>query len=106
MEEKEFNEELYSIAEYNKLKINKLLALGVLSTPGDNTRDSNVGTSDYSVHLLQPWSMWLEYGLNPWDADILKRVLRTKEGDSRKLDYEKIIHICKERIRQINEGYE
>lgn len=106
MEEKEFDKELYSIAEYNKLKINKLLALGVLSTPDDNTRDSNVGTSDYSAHLLQPWSAWLEYNLNPWDADILKRVLRTKKGDSRKLDYEKIIHICKERIRQINVGYE
>ena len=106
MEEKEFNEELYSIAEYNKLKINKLLALGVLSTPDDPTRGYNVGTSDYSTRLLQPWSIWLEYNLNAWDADILKRVLRTKEGDSRKLDYEKIIHICKERIRQINVGYE
>lgn len=106
MKEKKFDEELYSIAEYNKLKINKLLALGVLSTPDDNTRDSNVGTSDYSTRLLQPWSIWLEYNLNAWDADIVKRILRTKEGDPSKLDYEKIIHICKERIRQINVGYE
>lgn len=29
----------------------------------------------------------------------------TKE-QSRKLDYEKIIHICQERIRQIDEGIE
>ena len=41
--------------------------------------------------------------LNPWDADIVKRVLRTKKTDGRRLDYEKIIHICKERIRQIDE---
>ena len=39
--------------------------------------------------------------LNPWDADIVKRVLRTKEGKDRKLDYEKIIHVCQERIRQL-----
>lgn len=39
--------------------------------------------------------------MNPWDADIVKRVLRTKEGEDRKLDYEKIIHVCQERIRQL-----
>jgi hypothetical protein len=32
----------------------------------------------------------------------VKRILRTKQGDSRRLDYEKIIHICEERIRQID----
>lgn len=37
----------------------------------------------------------------PWDADIIKRVLRTKVGEERATDYEKIIHICKERLRQI-----
>lgn len=66
-----------------------------------NVRDYNVGKSDYSKHKIQPWDIWLEYGLNPWDADIVKRVLRTKEGEDRKLDYEKIIHICRERIRQL-----
>ncbi len=69
----------------------------------NNVRDYNVGKSDYSKHKIQPWDIWLEYNLNPWDADIVKRVLRNKEGDSRLLDYEKIIHICKERIRQLNE---
>lgn len=58
--------------------------------------------SDYSKHLIQPWHIWQCYNLNPWDADIIKRVLRTKQGDSRKMDYEKIIHICQERIRQID----
>lgn len=66
-----------------------------------NVRDYNVGKSDYSKHKIQPWDIWLEYNLNPWDADIVKRVLRTKEGEDRKLDYEKIIHVCKERIRQL-----
>ena len=66
-----------------------------------NVRDYNIGKSDYSKHKIQPWSIWLEYNLNPWDADIVKRVLRTKEGEDRKLDYEKIIHVCQERIRQL-----
>ena len=66
-----------------------------------STRAYNVGNSDYAKHKIQPWAIWLEYQLNPWDADIVKRVLRTKEGE-RRLDYEKIIHICQERIEQLD----
>ncbi len=62
----------------------------------------NVGASDYARHKIQPWDIWLEYRLNPFDADIIKRVLRNKQGESRRLDYEKIIHVCQERIRQID----
>lgn len=67
-----------------------------------NVRDYNIGKSDYAKHKIQPWDIWLEYNLNPWDADIVKRVLRTKEGEDRKLDYEKIIHICKYRIAELS----
>lgn len=80
--------------------------LGIIES--NDVRDSNVGTSNYSEHIIQPWSIWLDYDLNPWDADIVKRVLRTKkeegktEVESRVMDYEKIIHICKERIRQLS----
>lgn len=66
-----------------------------------NVRDYNIGKSDYSKHKIQPWDIWKEYSLNPWDADIVKRVLRTREGEDRKLEYEKIIHVCQERIRQL-----
>ena len=76
----------------------RLYKLGIIP---NEVRSFNEGTSDYSKRLIQPWSIWIEYDLNPWDADIVKRVLRHKETDSRKLDYQKIIHICKERIRQI-----
>ena len=79
---------------YKRLKICGLLP--------DKVRDHNVGESDYSVHLIQPWSIWIDYALNPWDADIVKRVLRSKQGEDRKQDYQKIIHICEERIRQID----
>ena len=69
----------------------------------EDIRSYNVGASDYAQHKIQPWDIYLDYGLNPWDADIVKRVLRTKKTDTRIMDYEKIIHTCKERIRQINE---
>lgn len=68
----------------------------------EDIRKYNVGSSDYATHKIQPWDIWLEYRLNPFDADIVKRILRKKVGDSRKMDYEKIIHVCKERIRQID----
>ena len=69
---------------------------------GNNSRSYNVGTSDYSKRKIQPWDIWIEYNLNPWDADIIKRVLRNKSNQSRREEYEKIIHICNERIRQID----
>ncbi len=78
----------------------------------NSVRDHNVGKSDYSKHKIQPWDIWIEYKLNPFDADIVKRILRKKaepgmtESESRKMDYQKIIHICEERIRQIEEGIE
>lgn len=67
----------------------------------------NIGESDYSDHKIQPWNIWEEYALDPWEADIVKRILRTKKvkGMTKKaarlLDYEKIIHICKFKISQI-----
>lgn len=64
-------------------------------------RQHNIGTSDYAKHSIQPWDIWKEYDLNPWDADIVKRILRTKIGTPRTEDYKKIIHICEERIYQL-----
>lgn len=68
----------------------------------EKVQSYNVGKSDYAKHAIQPWHIWKEYNLNPWDADIVKRVLRTKEGEERTLDYEKIIHICKYRISELS----
>lgn len=68
----------------------------------ESSRGYNVGKSDYSKHKIQPWDIWEEYNLDPWDADIVKRVLRTKEDYDNKLDYEKIIHICKKKIELID----
>ena len=79
-----------------------------------NTRNYNIGNSNYSSMPkgYQPWDLWKIFHMNPFDADILKRLLRTKTEpgmtpqESRKLDYQKIIHVCQERINQIDEGYE
>ena len=81
-----------------------LVHLGIINEKNskfNNVRTFNVGASNYCSHIIQPWSIWLDWNLNPWDADIVKRVLRNKFGESRRQDYEKIIHICQERIRQI-----
>ena len=96
---KEISDKLYS----------ELLHLGIINEENqenNGVRTFNVGTSDYSAHIIQPWSIWIDWNLNPWDADIVKRVLRNKLGESRKQDYEKIIHICQERIRQIETSIE
>lgn len=67
-------------------------------------RSYNIGKSNYAEKRIQPWDIWKEYDLNPWDADIVKRVLRTKAGEGRVVEYEKIKHICEERIWQLTEG--
>lgn len=73
----------------------------------EEVRSYNVGKSDYATHNIQPWDILLEYKLNPFDADIVKRILRKKAEsgmslvESRILDYKKIIHIANERIRQL-----
>ena len=88
----EINDELYQ----------KLYRLGVINDSQDNIRNNNVGDSDYSKHIIQPWSVWLDWNLNPWDADIVKRIWRHKYGEEAITKYEKNIHICQERLRQIN----
>lgn len=88
--------------DYNLYK--ELRKLGIIHDCKDEVdiRSFNVGNSNYSKHIIQPWSIWLDYPeLTSWDHDIIKRVLRTKKGETRTMDYEKIIHDCNERIRQI-----
>lgn len=98
------DEEIIRLALSNKNAIKRLWQIGVLKDE-NSCRNHNVGDSNYSEHLLQPWSIWLDYPeLTEFDKDVIKRVLRTKKTDSRRLDYEKIKHICDERIRQIDCG--
>ena len=74
-----------------------------------NHRDYNIGSSNYASMKIQPWDVWKDWKLDPWDADIVKRISRTKEitgksfEDARIEDYEKIKHNCDERIFQLKE---
>lgn len=101
------NSSIRSFFFLNEDVITKLISLGILKTCESTCRDHNVGKSNYAQHVIQPWAIWQDYNLNPWDADIVKRILRTKEEEgmseteARILDYEKIIHICQERVRQL-----
>jgi hypothetical protein len=59
--------------------------LKVYAMSKEGVRGHNVGSSDYSKHKIQPWDIGIEYRLNPWDADIIKRVLRKKGDRSQKI---------------------
>ena len=63
-------------------------------TKNTSVKSYNVGQSDYSKHKIQPWDIWIEYKLDPFRADIVKRILRNKTKEDRILDLKKIIHIC------------
>lgn len=79
----------------------------------EDIRSYNVGASDYAKHEIQPWDIW-EYVADPWRADIVKRILRTKKCslwdkcfhpdtcDSRMNDYKKIRHILL-KIQELSE---
>ena len=70
--------------------------------PYSNCRTYNEGKSDYSKHLIQTWTIWQDYPeLDPWQKDIIKRTLRIKTKEDEILDTKKIIHICNERLRQL-----
>ena len=98
----------------DKLKTTVVKDSGPKCTPIEEPkthRGINVGASDYAKRKIQPWDIWLEYKLNPWDADIIKRILRTKiiggmtPTEARIEDYQKIKHICDERIAQLEGKY-
>lgn len=89
---KEISDELYNKLEY----------LGIIDSSG--VRGRNFGSSDYNEgHIISPWVIFLDHpNLTFWDKDIIKRLLRQKDGDPRELEYHKIIHDCEERLRQID----
>jgi hypothetical protein len=96
----DYDDREIEILNSNSYIVHKLIEYGVLSN--SKVRNHNVGESNYAEHIIQPWSIWMDYPeLTPWDHDIIKRILRTKTTDSRTKDYQKIIHICEERIRQL-----
>jgi len=59
-------------------------------------RKYNIGSSDYASHEIQPWDIWRDWHLNPWEADIIKRVLRTKVVPGRTFEEVRISDFTKD----------
>lgn len=56
--------------------------------------DRQVGGLHYRQTGIQPWQIWEAYGLDPWQASVIKYILRAgrKENVPAKQDYEKARH--------------
>jgi len=72
--------------------INDLVNVGLINSPHNSYHE---GASNYSRKVIQPWHIWQDYPeLNIWECDMIKRILRTKEGADPIEEYKKIIHMC------------
>lgn len=58
---KEISDELYERLDY----------LGLIP---NETRSFNIGASNYSDHIIQPWSIWIDWNLNPWMQILLNEL--------------------------------
>lgn len=78
------------------MKIVKSLKLGV--------NDYHVGSSNYSDMDISPWDVMQSMGIleSYLKGDIIKRVMRTKDGEDKTLDWNKIKHICDKLIELEN----
>lgn len=61
-------------------------------------RAKQVGGSHYKDHRIQPWDIILDYGLDFWEGNALKYILRRKID--RLEDLKKARHYLDECIRQ------
>lgn len=77
------------------------LAIGVEIVAGkvERTRETRagadleqVGGSHYIDHKIRPWDIIDEYGLNFYEGNIVKYLLRDKPGNSRLEELEKLRH--------------
>jgi len=67
-----------------------------------NPKDSNIGESDYSTRKIQPWDVWESFNPTPWEADIIKRLMRTKSAEDDALDLQKIRHVCEYKMMELD----
>lgn len=70
-------------------------------------RNKQVGGSHYCKHKIQPWDIVEEYGLDFWEGNALKYLLRRKLGTPREMDLRKALHYiekCLERAALVDEG--
>jgi len=66
------------------------------TNPVPTVKEKQVGGNHYRDHKIQPWDIIDEYGLNFYEGNILKYLLR-KKGD-RKEDLGKLIHYAEKEL--------
>jgi hypothetical protein len=64
-----------------------------------NPRAYQVGGNHYKQHSIQPWDIIEEYGLNFWEGNALKYLLRSK--DDREEDLQKAIHYLEYQLDRV-----
>ena len=57
-----------------------------------NLANRQVGGDHYARHPIQPWDVIEEYGLDFWEGNALKYLLRRKPGVPRLEDLQKLRH--------------
>ncbi len=62
-----------------------------------------VGGSHYIAHKIRPWDIIDEYGLNFYEGNIVKYLLREKAGNSRLEELKKLRHYA-DKLIQLEEG--
>jgi hypothetical protein len=58
----------------------------------DFDRSKQVGGTHYNSHRIQPWDVIDEYGLDFYEGNAIKYILRRKDGAKRVEDLDKAIH--------------
>lgn len=51
-----------------------------------------IGGDHYKKHTIQPWHIWEDYNMNPWQANALKYLLRYNDKDKPLEDLYKCKH--------------
>jgi len=106
---------LQGISEYISNAFNKAVVEAMVDYEGfpkdfsaadTDTRDYNVGTSNYSELKVQPWDIFkANPQLNYLECDIIKRIMRKKDGKEGRLeDIEKMHHILDELKVWVEDG--
>lgn len=67
-------------------------------------RSYQVGGDHYSRHTIQPFDIIDEYGLNFYEGNALKYLLRKKKGANRGMDLEKAKHYIEILIEKYWDG--
>jgi hypothetical protein len=69
--------------------VNKPLA--AQATLGDYIKTKQVSGTHYKGTEIQPWDVFLDWGLDPWACNVLKYIQRHRKKDGKK-DLEKALH--------------